>query len=219
MVYFAVIEKNTEYSSYLVQKCKTNLAGRMIEFQTYHSYEEFIKDDFYLHDVQVVFSHISSASDIDWAKKLKTRFPSMEFIFYSSDLEMVPLAYEVEHLFFILQSQMDDMLAKALKRAVNCVQETEEDEQGIHDFLADRIFFMQDIGDHRLRIVTEDREYMVYMTLNDIMSIFKDHSFIKAENGYFIQSMYISNMDSERVTFVDGSSLYVHCCINRSLMN
>ena len=221
MIYFAVIEKNTEYASYFIQECKKLLLDHRVEFQSYRSYEEFMKDDFYLHDVNIVFSHVSlkEENEIECAKSLKIKFPDMGFIFYGSNLELIPYAYEVEHLFFIYQPHMGTMLKQALPRAVRCVHETKKVEEEVYEFLADRILFIQDLGNHTLRIVTENREYKVYMSLNDIMSLLQDHSFIKADDGYFIQSMYISKMDSTKITFVNGTSLKVHCSIKRSLLN
>lgn len=61
------------------------------------------------------------ANGIDLARQLHQKVPDCQVIFLSSFLDFAPAVYDVEHVYFILKSQLDQRLAPALKRAMDAL--------------------------------------------------------------------------------------------------
>lgn len=54
---------------------------------------------------------------IDLAKKITIEAPFCQIIFLTGYVDFAPYVYEADHLYFVLKTQLDTMMPKALEKA------------------------------------------------------------------------------------------------------
>lgn len=215
-MYFAILEPDSSYAQKMIEKCKSILKDESHQFKTYTCIQTFGKDgdDISKYDTLIVYLNQNYKETLLWLTHVKKEYPRMGIIFYSDDVTLIPYAYDVEHLYFILKKQWYNTLPKALNKAVQF------HESFIRKNLAiifkskidvipiSQVMYIQRMH-RKLSIVSIKKNYETYMTVPEIIRNLDDNTFIQIHYSYLVNPNYIRSFKNNIVTLKNGLEISV----------
>ena len=214
MIRFAIIDKDLNEAASMVERCRSHFREQDACFHTYESCVEFKKDTANFKRPHILMVHLTSVQDLQYVKQLLKFNDSLGVMFYSSDIRFVPLAYEVEHFYFILKSQMDEMLGKALVKAKEQYKLIQKSHIAIEfqskiDIVPIRKIMYVERMNRKLRFVTKTKEYVSYMTLDDVIESVGEDVFMRVQCSYLVQPQYVVRYQDNHVYLINGDCISV----------
>ncbi len=122
MIRIAVYDNTIEHCEQLVAILKEQLAGRSVEIERFPSSGELIRYitvGGYAPDVAFLGVQLWDGDGISLAEKLKDLVPACRIVFLSDSLRPASEVYRVEHVWFILRSELPRFIGPALERALS----------------------------------------------------------------------------------------------------
>ena len=206
MIYFAIIDDDPVYIEDIRCRCEKCLQTKVYEIRTYGSYAELMQDEEYVKNLNILISDIELKAEngIQAARKLKEKYEDICVLFISSYIKYAPLAYDVEHLYFVLKDQMDLRFDKAVNAAIKFV-ESKKDEflqvkwKGKIDWIPIKDIIMIERQNRKTRIVTEQKDYFTYVSFKKILESLDQDDFIRVHFSYVIQLHFVKHFERDHV--------------------
>jgi DNA-binding LytR/AlgR family response regulator len=161
------------------------------------------------YDILISDIDMGSYNGIDFASKINQIAPSCMIIFVSNYLNFATEVYDVNHVYFVLKSEADLRLPKALEKAFSLYNKRTE--KSIHVkfqnteyriFLAD-ITYLEAMGRY-LYIHDSGHSYKCIHSLKSIMSELT-LAFARCHNSYLVNMKYIHSINRTSCTLSDGT--------------
>lgn len=149
---------------------------------------------------------------INLSASINELLPSSQIIYLTNILEFAPDVYETKHCYFVLKSNMDLMLPRAVNKAVNIIQKSKED--AVMEIVCDgsRVLIPQhDIiyverVQRKLTIHTEKADYSFYSSLKKFLSQ-ANSLFVRCHEAFVVNLDYINVVKKDVVQMEGGREL------------
>ncbi len=149
---------------------------------------------------------------INLSASINELLPSSQIIYLTNILEFAPDVYETKHCYFVLKSNMDLMLPRAVNKAVNIIQKSKED--AVMEIVCDgsRVLIPQhDIiyverVQRKLTIHTEKSDYSFYSSLKKFLSQ-ANSLFVRCHEAFVVNLDYINVVKKDVVQMEGGREL------------
>ena len=149
---------------------------------------------------------------INLSASINELLPSSQIIYLTNILEFAPDAYETKHCYFVLKSNMDLMLPRAVNKAVNIIQKSKED--AVMEIVCDgsRVLIPQhDIiyverVQRKLTIHTEKSDYSFYSSLKKFLSQ-ANSMFVRCHEAFVVNLDYVNVVKKDVVQMEGGREL------------
>ena len=149
---------------------------------------------------------------INLSASINELLPSSQIIYLTNILEFAPDVYETKHCYFVLKSNMDLMLPRAVNKAVNIIQKSKED--AVMEIVCDgsRVLIPQhDIiyverVQRKLTIHTEKSDYSFYSSLKKFLSQ-ANSMFVRCHEAFVVNLDYINVVKKDVVQMEGGREL------------
>ena len=128
------------------------------------------------------------SSGIELAQRLHKKLPRCQVIFVSSFLDYATSVYDVEHVYFILKSQMAQRLGPALRRAMDALGAVRTDLLLERDGASYRVPVSEVLYAERVlrktRVVTTRGDFMTQRTPAQLLE--ESRGFIRCHQSYWV---------------------------------
>lgn len=128
------------------------------------------------------------SSGIELAQRLHEKLPRCQVIFVSSFLDYATSVYDVEHVYFILKSQMAQRLGPALRRAMDALGAVRADLLLERDGASYRVPVSEVLYAERVlrktRVVTTQGDFMTQRTPAQLLE--ESRGFIRCHQSYWV---------------------------------
>lgn len=149
---------------------------------------------------------------INLSAAINELLPSSQIIYLTNILEFAPDVYETKHCYFVLKSNMDLMLPRAVNKAVNIIEKSKED--AVMEIVCDgsRVLIPQhDIvfverSQRKLTIHTEKSDYSFYSSLKKFLSQ-ANGLFVRCHEAYVVNLDYVNVVKKDAVQMEGGREL------------
>lgn len=149
---------------------------------------------------------------INLSAAINELLPSSQIIYLTNILEFAPDVYETKHCYFVLKSNMDLMLPRAVNKAVNIIEKSKED--AVMEIVCDgsRVLIPQhDIvfverSQRKLTIHTEKSDYSFYSSLKKFLSQ-ANGLFVRCHEAYVVNLDYVNVVKKDVVQMEGGREL------------
>lgn len=149
---------------------------------------------------------------INLSADINELLPSSQIIYLTNILEFAPDVYETKHCYFVLKSNMDLMLPRAVNKAVNIIEKSKED--AVMEIVCDgsRVLIPQhDIvfverSQRKLTIHTEKSDYSFYSSLKKFLSQ-ANGLFVRCHEAYVVNLDYVNVVKKDVVQMEGGREL------------
>lgn len=192
MLQIAIVENDITTSSTIINICKNYITNHFTRFKTFNSYEELLQDSAYVKQTNILISNIHTEDEVEQVNLLKTVSNTIQVIFYSAQLEIAPLLYDLQPIYFIYKKQLQANLYKALQRFMDIFERQDQKKLAIFYNSKIQIIPVQDIlyierVNRQVRIQTKDYEFYCYLPFDQIMDSLKNCNFIRTHISYFVK--------------------------------
>lgn len=149
---------------------------------------------------------------INLSASINELLPSSQIIYLTNILEFAPDVYETKHCYFVLKSNMDLMLPRAVNKALNIIQKSKED--AVMEIVCDgsRVLIPQhDIiyverVQRKLTIHTEKSDYSFYSSLKKFLSQ-ANSLFVRCHEAFVVNLDYVNVVKKDVVQMEGGREL------------
>lgn len=149
---------------------------------------------------------------INLSASINELLPSRQIIYLTNILEFALDVYETKHCYFVLKSNMDLMLPRAVNKAVNIIQKSKED--AVMEIVCDgsRVLIPQhDIiyverVQRKLTIHTEKSDYSFYSSLKKFLSQ-ANSMFVRCHEAFVVNLDYVNVVKKDVVQMEGGREL------------
>lgn len=197
----------------IIESCLEN------EDKTIHCFNEPIQFQKYLQKVQridlvIMDIRLPQANGIEIAKEIKSKFSYAKIIFISAYLEYSPYVYEVEHVYFIYKKNTLNRLPGAIIKAVNQLKKEQTQILEIHwkneTIYLDmyKIQYIEHEG-RKSRIFTEDKEYVVYEKIKDLLVKLPEDRFIQVHHSFILNYNFIHSFTRGKIILKNNKEVLV----------
>ena len=174
MIHISIVEKDADKSLSIVNHCKEIIKDYFIQIKVFESFDALILDEEFLHKTELLIANVLDENHVNAVKSLKALHASMSTIFYSNQLQLATLLYEVNPTYFIYDKQLFSILERALLRCLEAIQYQSHKKLAIKYNSKINIIPIEEIVlierlNRRLRICTIHDEYSCYTSFDDMI--------------------------------------------------
>lgn len=220
MVYAAICDDITTEAQFTARRVSELLGNDRVETECFSSAEELlsvIERCDYRPDIAVLDIQLDSGMDgIALAKWLNELVPECAVIFLTGFEEYCSDVYSTEHVFFIGKTRVDQYLPTALEKAVENVENREENPSLLRFSVgrttycvsADDVMYLE----RKLRktvIVTQDRQYTVSTSPTSLQQQLDGGKIVQCHQSYWVNCRYISGMNAHEILLRNGHHIPV----------
>ena len=176
-------------------------------------------DDLYLHiqnktcpyDILITDIELGNYSGINFAKELAVINPNCIIIFISNYINLATEVYEVDHIYFILKSEAETRLPKALKKAFEVYKKQNNNYLAFtynsmeYKIACMDIKYIEALGRY-LYIHEAKQSYKCIKSLKDLSSELTD-SFARCHKSYIINLAYIRSVSRKNCELSTGDNI------------
>ena len=149
---------------------------------------------------------------INLSAAINELLPFSQIIYLTNILEFAPDVYETKHCYFVLKSNMDLMLPRAVNKAVNIIEKNKD--AAVMEIVCDgsRVLIPQhDIvfverSQRKLTIHTEKSDYSFYSSLKKFLSQ-ANGLFVRCHEAYVVNLDYVNVVKKDLVQMEGGREL------------
>ncbi len=166
----------------------------------------------YRPDVAVLDIELGAESGIALAVELNAAAPDCRVIFLSGYSEYISAAYEAEHVWYVLKSQVEDYLAPALRRAVGTLPATSAQaitvtSRGKSFTLPLRKLLYISGENRRTCFVCTDESYTVSGSPARWLAPSLDWAIVRCHQSFWVNIAQVSSIDREEIVLHGGQRL------------
>ena len=210
----SVCDDNREYRALLAEQVQKACAKRGTPFSVdAFSPEELSErlDSGFDYDVIFLDIEMGSYDGIELARRINEVNLACSIVFVTNHLNLATEVYDVHHTYFILKSELDKRLPRALDRAIGRIPQNHADQIVIttrsHKLsLQTCNIIYADVYGHKLTIHhTGDKVFSTYQTLKWFQKQLPD--FIKIHNSFLVNPAHIRSLNNGACLLSNGVSL------------
>ena len=162
-------------------------------------------------DIAILDIRLTGEDGILLAQRLNALVPHCQIIFLTAYLNYAPDAYDAQHVYFILKSQMESRMGPALRRALAalslskppCLRVLSQD--GVLLLPIEDIFLLERCG-RRTRIASATGERWTAQTPQELLEeAAAEERFIRCHQSYWVNRRKIRAMRKNEFSLLDGS--------------
>lgn len=158
-------------------------------------------------DIILLDIRMGEINGIDIARRINQEDKNCQIIFLTAYLDYAPFVYEAEHIYFVLKTQMEDMLPKALEKAWNQLkQQPSYLEMSISNYEVrislNKILFIEKMG-HRSTITTTEKALTVAASLKALEEQL-DPYFVRCHGSYIVNLEHVESYSSTAFVMKNG---------------
>lgn len=149
---------------------------------------------------------------IELGKLINEKLPVCQIIYLTNIIEFAPMVYETRHCYFVMKDNMDSMLPKAIRKAIDTYNESVGYEileflsNGHKVFLAQKDIMYIERDDRLLIIHSTKKSYPCYTSLKKL-DIKLLPQFARCHGGFIVNLAFCNGMEKYEVSMNDGSVL------------
>ena len=214
MLYLSIIDNNSNLRSEIIEECTRILFNLDFSVKEYCSIDELIEDQNCLNNLEILIINdfFINLDELTKMNKIKKEHKKINIMFYGNDINLIPMAYEVEHFYFILTSQMKNKLGPALQKGINLLNKYNKrcvklDFQSKVDIVPVNDIIQIQSSNRRLKIITTTNEYYTYSSLDEIIGSNSKELFFRINYGGFVNSMYVKAYRRDTLFLKNGIEL------------
>lgn len=168
---------------------------------------ELLSNRTFLADMIVLDIQMRWKSGIQLAEQINDFYPRCPVIFLTAYIDYATMVYETKHIYFVLKSQMEEMLPKAIDKALDILNVEEPclslafPSLNIRLPLA-KIFYLEKNQHHTL-IRTEIKDFTVPSSLRELSPLLGE-GFLRCHGSYIVNLYHISQYSNTKFILDNG---------------
>ncbi|HHV13654.1 MAG TPA: response regulator [Clostridiales bacterium] len=182
-----------------------------------------IKNRSFSYDVFITDIDLGNYTGIELVKEINDISSSCIIIFISNHINFATQVYDVRHIYFVLKSEAEVRLAKALEKAFSIYQEQRNSFLAIsyqnknHRIALADITYIEAFGRY-LYIHTKEETYTCIKTLRDI-SMELSRVFVKCHKSFIINMDYVRSNDRGNCLLSSGEIIPISTTYNKAFQD
>ena len=161
-------------------------------------------------DMIVLDIQMQWKNGIQLAEQINDISPRCPVIFLTAYIDYATMVYETKHIYFVLKSQMEEMLPKAIDKALGILNAEEPCLSLTFPSLNIRIplskIFYLEKNQHHTLIRTEIKDFMVPKSLRELSPLLGD-GFLRCHGSYIVNLYHISQYSSTQFILNNGMNV------------
>ena len=143
---------------------------------------------------------------------INKKLPACQIIYYTDILEYATAVYENRHCYFLLKQDMEQVLPKAIEKAVDTYKKVAESEiieitsKGYKCFISQKEIMYIERDDRLIQIHDVKKAYPCYMSLKQVEKKLSD-DFVRCHGGYIVNLAHIVGVENLEICLSGGSRL------------
>ena len=204
MLQIAIVENDMNTSSNIISLCKKYITNYFTSFKTFNSYDELLQDQVYVQQANILISNIHTEEEVEQVNHVKKISDTIQIIFYSAKLEIAPLLYDIQPIYFIYKNQLQSTLQKALNRFIELFERKDPKKiaisfnSKIEVIPIDDIIYVERVN-RQIRIQTKDCECCCYLPFDEIIESLKDFHFIRTHISFYVKIDSIAEYNTDHL--------------------
>ena len=170
-------------------------------------------------DILITDIDLGDLNGIQLARKINEINPACLIIFVSNYINYATEVYDVDHIYFVLKTDTELRLPKALQKAFEAFHESKANimtvsYQGVEHIIAlSDILYVEAMGRY-LYIHTDKESFKCIKSLKAIVPELDD-SFAKSHKSYIINLKYIKSLSRNSCTLINGTAISISNTYNK----
>lgn len=215
----AICNNNTlqlNYISSLVKDYFQNTPSVSVSPYSPETFSDYIVRKGCPFDILLLDIEMGEYDGITLAKEINKLNSLCQIIFMNGNFKSYFRIYETNHIYFLIKSQLKELLPKALTKAVYNLENTKTDFLSIKHkgktiiLLQKNILYLESVGRHIL-IHVKENTYECIRPLCDLNNELLDY-FVRCHNSYIINFMHLHDFTRTEATLNCG----IHIPISRT---
>lgn len=184
---------------------------------------DFIEKQSFDYDILITDIDLGTANSISLVQALHHINPNCLVIFISNYLEFAPDVYDVNHVYFILKSEAEKRLPKAIDKAICMVRERMRSylhinyQHKIHRIALSDIIYIEAIGRY-VYIQTVHQKYTCIRPLKDIAKELNG-SFSQSHKSFIVHFDYVKTFTQSDCMMTNGTMIPVSRTYSKSFLH
>lgn len=221
-----ICDDNKVYLKYLYDFTRQLLSDQAdITFYsiTPNKFTDFVEMQSFDFDILITDIDLGTANSISLVQALNHINPNCLVIFISNYLEFALEVYDVNHVYFMLKSEVENRLPKAIDRAICMVRERTSSYINIHyqhklyRIALSDIIYIEALGRY-VYIHTVHQKYTCIRPLKEITKELND-SFCRSHNSYIVHFDYVKTFTQSDCTMTDDTMIPISRTYSRSFLH
>lgn len=145
-------------------------------------------------------------------KRINEENPDCQIIYLTHFLKFAPEVYETEHCYYVIKSNMEIMLPRAIRKAKILYDKAigrnliEIVSGGHKVYIAQKDIMYVEKEQRLVRICTINKEYYSYQSLSSVALQF-DNDMVRCHGGYIVNIKYVSGLEKDIITLENGKEI------------
>ena len=184
------------------------------------TFQDMVADEFFPYDILITDIDLIEVNSIDLVKEIQYINPGCMVIFISNYLQYALDVYDVTHIYFVLKTDAEKSLPKALNRAISLVREQKNAFLSIqyqhehHRIKLSEIVYLEALGRY-LTIHTEKQDYICIRTLKDIEKELSS-SFARCHKSFIVNFHYVHSFQQSNCITTTSITLPISYTYSKS---
>lgn len=212
-----------EYINKYVRKLLSNHNDIIVESLSPEELATKIKQQSCSYDILITDIDLGNYNGIAFVKEVNQINPSCIIIFISSYLNYATEVYDVQHIYFVLKSELETRLKKALEKAILVCQNRREQYitfryQNIdYRIPKENITYIEAMG--RYLYIHDIKQ--TYTTISSLKSMQEQlpHNFVQCHKSYIVNLDYIRMINRTSCILTNGSDIPISRTYAKSFRN
>lgn len=215
MIYLAVCDDNRAHLAYACDLILKNEIGKQAVIEQYDNANAMLlsmSNGEFKPDIAILDIVMKDVDGISLAKSINAIDPYCQIIFLTAYLPYATQVYDVEHVYFILKSEMEQRLSPALQKALQKralalrEQWVVRTATGAVTIPRNDIFYLERVV-RKTNIVMRDGT--IYTTTQTPQTLLKDDArpFIRSHKSFYVNPANIYAMEQTAFTLTNGVSV------------
>lgn len=166
----------------------------------------------YIPDIALLDIQMPGIGGIELAKEINRCASECKIVFISSYIFYAPEVYDIEHIYFVLKSQIEERLPAALAKAVASLEKPKcfmliKSGASFSRIPLESVLYLERVL-HKTRVVTADSSYMTTQPPADLLSCVEEKdAFIHCHQSYWVNVRNIETMEANEFMLCGGAAV------------
>lgn len=215
MLNVALCDDNTLHLTYTAQILQNSAVGRRCAVRQFERAEALLfamQSEAYHPDIAILDIKMDNIDGITLAQYINHIDSRCQIIFLTGFLQYATQAYDAEHVYYVLKSELNTRFEPALERAVKMRGLSLKTSVLIKTLSGSVVIELKDIlylerRGRKTQIVTKDATYQTYQPPADILSQCDKRDYAHCHQSYYVNLASVNSMSPGAFTLVNGVQL------------
>lgn len=172
--------------------------------------DELIHKKTFSAEIIILDIQMQQKSGIQIAEQINHIFPRCQIIFLTAYIDYATMVYETKHIYFVLKTQMEQMLPRAMDKALDVLNVEEPclsfqlPSLNVRIPLGKILYFEK--NQHHTLIRTEIKDFTVPKSLRELAPLLGS-GFLRCHGSYIVNLSHISQYSSTQFLLDNGMSI------------